>query len=149
MKSISLYCLLIIAALSSCQKQNINMHTIIHSDGTCERMVSYTNVMTKEQRDSLLGENLCGWSQPMPECLNVDIFCKSHTEVCEGDTVKTTFSCPFSSVEVKCQVAQTLPLVLYRIYIHRDLCLCWRFIQTTPCQLCRREHCQLLVYGIS
>ena len=103
MKRISLYFLLIVAALSSCQKQNINMHTVIHSDGTCERMVSYSNVMTKEQRDSLLGENLCGWSQPMPECLNVDAFCKSHTEVGEGDTVKTTFSCPFSSVEEMCQ----------------------------------------------
>jgi len=103
MKRISLYFLLIVAVLSSCQKQNVSMHTIIHPDGSCERMVSYSNVMTKEERDSLLGENPCGWSQPMPECLNIDAFCKSHTEVGEGDTVKTTFSCPFSSVEEMCQ----------------------------------------------
>ena len=91
--------------LTSCYQPNVVMHTTIH-DGigkNCTREVSYSNVMSKEKRDSLLGEHLNGWSQPMPECLNIDAFCKSQTIVGEGDTVTTTFTCPFSSVEEMCE----------------------------------------------
>lgn len=91
--------------LTSCYQPKVVMHTTINSGfgKSCIREVSYSNVMSKEQRDSLLGKDNCGWSQPMPECLNVDAFCKSYTEVGEGDTVKTTFICPFSSVEEMCE----------------------------------------------
>lgn len=91
--------------LTSCYQQKVAMHTTINSGfgKNCTREVSYSNVMSKEQRDSLLGKDNCGWSQPVPECLNVDAFCKNHTEVGEGDTVKTTFTCPFSSVEEMCE----------------------------------------------
>ena len=90
---------------TSCYQPKVLMHTTIHGGfgKDCTREVSYSNVMSKEKRDSLLGKDLCGWSQPMPECLNVDAFCKSHTEVGEGDTVRTTFICPFSSVEEMCR----------------------------------------------
>lgn len=124
MKRISLYFLLIVAVLSSCQQQNINMHTIIHSDGTCERMVNYCNVMTQEERDSLLGEHLNGWSQPMPECLRIDAFCKSYTEVGKDDTVKTTFSSPFSSVE---EMSQKTPLQMNGVRLKSSAKLYKRF----------------------
>lgn len=103
MKKISLYCLLIVAGLSSCQKQNVNMHTIIHSDGTCERMVSYSNVMTKEERDSLWAGDAIQWSYPLPECLCIDAFMDTHTDIGEGDTVTTTFRNLSDSVEEMCQ----------------------------------------------
>ena len=92
-----------LAALSSCRDSDIKMHTIIHADGSCVREVSYRNVMPKAVRDSLWGEGKTGWSWPMPECLNVDAFCKTCTEVGAGDTVTTTFSCPFRSVEEMCE----------------------------------------------
>ena len=90
--------------LSSCYQPDVVMHTTIHGGlgNSCTREVSYSNVMSKEMRDSLLGEHLNGWSQPMPECLNIDAFCKSQTVIGEGDTVTTTFTCPFSSVEEMC-----------------------------------------------
>ena len=80
------------------------MKTTIHSGWgkDCTREVSYSNVMTQEMRDSLLGKHINGWSQPMPECLQVDAFCKSQTVIGKGDTVTTTFSSPFSSVEEMC-----------------------------------------------
>jgi hypothetical protein len=89
--------------LTSCYQPNVVMHTAIEWDGNCTREVSYSNVMTKEERDSLLGEHLNGWSQPMPNILNMDAFCKSQTAVGEGDTVTTTFTCPFHSVEEMCE----------------------------------------------
>ena len=87
--------------LTSCHQPKVLMHTTIHGGlgKDCTREVS----MSKEERDSLLGKDLSGWSQPMPECLNVDAFCKSLTTVGEGDTVTTTFTCPFSSVEEMCE----------------------------------------------
>ena len=89
--------------LTSCYQPDVVMHTAVKRNGDCVREVSYSNVMTKEDRDSLLGENLCGWSQPVPEGLNIDAFCKSQTVVGEGDTVTTTFTCPFSSAEEMCE----------------------------------------------
>ncbi|MBQ7462586.1 MAG: hypothetical protein IJS63_10145 [Bacteroidaceae bacterium] len=88
---------------TSCYQPDVVMHTVVKGSGDCAREVSYSNVMTKEDRDSLLGEHMCGWSQPMPECLNIDAFCKSQTVVGEGDTVTTTFTTPFSSAEEMCE----------------------------------------------
>ena len=95
---------MIVAAtlLASCQQPDVKMHTIIHKDGTCTREVSYSNVMSKEERDSLWG-NATGWSQPMPECLNIDAFSNSHTDVGDGDTVTTSFSRDFHTVEEMCE----------------------------------------------
>ncbi len=89
--------------LTSCYQPNVVMHTAIEWDGDCTREVSYSNVMNKEERDSILGEHLNGWSQPVPEVLNIDAFCKSQTVVGEGDTVTTIFTCPFNSVEEMCK----------------------------------------------
>lgn len=89
--------------LASCYQPDVVMHTAVKRNGDCVREVSYSNVMTKEYRDSLLGEHLSGWSRPVPECLNIDAFCKSQTVVGEGDTVTTTFTCPFSSAEEMCE----------------------------------------------
>lgn len=110
MKTISSRLMLLAAAvlLFSCQNQNVRMHTTVHANGDCTREVSYSNVMTQAQRDSVWG-GTTGWSQPMPECLNIDAFCKSYTEIGEGDTVTTTFEQRFRSVEEMC--AQT-PLQL-------------------------------------
>ncbi len=88
--------------LSSCQKVNVKMYTIIHEDGSCEREVSYSNIMSKELRDSVWDKGSIGWSQPMPECLNIDAFNNSHTEIGAGDTVTTTFNCRFPSAEEMC-----------------------------------------------
>ena len=91
--------------LSSCYQPDVVMHTTIHNRlwKGATREVSYKNVMSKEMRDSLWGKDRIEWSRPMPECLNIDAFCQSHTEIGEGDTVTTTFTCPFSSVEEMCQ----------------------------------------------
>lgn len=91
--------------LSSCYQPDVVMHTTIHGGlgKSCTREVSYSNVMSKQERDSLLGEHINGWSQPVPECLNINAFCKSQTTVKEGDTVTTSFTCPFKSVEEMCE----------------------------------------------
>ena len=100
MKTNSFYGFLIVAAmlLASCQQSQVKMHTIIHADGTCSREVSYNNVMTKEKRDSLWNGKT-GPSLPLPENLNIDGFSETKTEIGKGDTVTTTYSCHFASVE--------------------------------------------------
>ena len=122
----TVYGLVVGLLFTSCYQPKVLMHTTIHGGfgKDCTREVSYSNVMSKEKRDSLLGKDLCGWSQPMPECLNVDAFCKSHTEVGEGDTVRTTFICPFSSVEEMCE--QT-PLQLNGVRLRSNAKLDKRF----------------------
>ena len=89
--------------LASCNQSDVKMHTIVNKDGTCTREVSYSNVMKKEVRDSLWGEGKTGWSQPIPDNLNVDAFDGSRTDVREGDTVTTTFWKIFHSAEEMCQ----------------------------------------------
>ncbi len=104
MKSIRQIGAVAIAALllTACNPVKMKMHTTIYADGSCIRDVSYSNVMPKAMRDSVWPDGKTGWSQPMPECLNIDAFCKSHTDIGKGDTVTTTFSCPFSNVEEMC-----------------------------------------------
>ncbi|MBR4130223.1 MAG: hypothetical protein IKU02_04765 [Bacteroidaceae bacterium] len=89
--------------LSSCYQPNVVMKTVVDWNGNCTREVSYSNEMSKEERDSELGEHLNGWSQPVPMCLNIDAFCKSKTVVGEGDTVTTTFEQVFKSVSKMCE----------------------------------------------
>ena len=105
MKTSSFFGIILGAILffTSCEKANVKMYTIVHEDGSCEREVSYSNIMSKEMRDSVWDKGNIGWSQPMPECLNIDAFNNSHTEIGEGDTVTTTFSCLFPSAEEMCQ----------------------------------------------
>ena len=91
-----------VLCLSSCEKANVKMHTIVHEDGSCEREVSYSTIMSKDMRDSLWQGDAVRLAQPIPECLNTKAFMGTHTEV-EGDTVTTTFSRKFHSLEDMCQ----------------------------------------------
>lgn len=91
------------AFIASCDKPNVQLHTTIHEDGWCDREVSYHTVMSKEMRDSLWGGDNVAWAQPLPECVNTDAFMGSHTDV-DGDTVTTTFSHSFRSVEEMCKM---------------------------------------------
>ena len=91
------------AFIASCDKPNVQLHTTIHEDGWCDREVSYHTVMSKENRDSLWGKDQVAWAQPLPECVNTDAFMGSHTDV-DGDTVTTTFSHSFKSVEEMCKM---------------------------------------------
>lgn len=101
--SISWLLLTAIILLASCSQSDVKMHTIINEDGTCIREIAYSNVMSQQERDSLWGKGHIGWSQPIPECLNIDAFDNSHTDIGKGDTVTTTFSKTFRSPEEMCQ----------------------------------------------
>lgn len=123
MKRISLYLLLIVAVLSSCQKQNINMHTIVHEDGTFTREVSYHTVMTQQERDSLWKGSHAGWAAPVPECLCIDASESSHTDL-DGDTVTTTFTHNFNNAEDMCRA---IPLNLNGVRLKSSAKLDKRF----------------------
>ena len=104
MRKISLYLMLLTSAvfIASCEKPNVRMHTIVKEDGWIERQITYSTIMSQEERDSLWkGDNVC-WAEPVPECLNIDAFMGSNTEV-NGDTVTTTFSRSFRSPEEMCE----------------------------------------------
>lgn len=108
MKNVKFLPVIIFAVLAvSCEKQNVRLATIINENGTCTREVSYSNTMPKEKRDSIWaeGEKI---SLPIPECVCVDSSMTSKTEI-DKDTVTTTFSRTFSSVE---EMSQNTPLVL-------------------------------------
>ena len=97
--------------LTSCYQPDVVMHTIIKGKWepnsahgcSCIREVTYSNVMSKEKRDSLWTGDNVRWSQPLPECLNVDAFGGTQTDIGEDDTVTTRFWMPFWSVEEMCQ----------------------------------------------
>lgn len=104
MRKISLYLMLLTSAvfIASCEKPNVRMHTIIREDGWIERKITYSTIMSQEMRDSLWdGDNVC-WAEPVPECLNINAFMGTHTDV-EGDTVTTTFTGLFRSPEEMCE----------------------------------------------
>ena len=104
MRKISLYLMLLTSAvfIASCEKPNVRMHTIVKEDGWIERQITYSTIMSQEERDSLWkGDKAC-WAEPVPECLNIDAFMGSNTEV-NGDTVTTTFSRSFRSPEEMCE----------------------------------------------
>ena len=97
--------------LSSCYQPDVVMHTTITDDSwwPCERKITYSNVMPQKMRDSLWTKESVKWSQPLPECLNTDAFVSTHTEIGENDTVSTTFSMPFKSIE---EMSEETPLQL-------------------------------------
>ncbi len=97
--------------LASCYQPDVVMHTTITRNPwrPCEREITYSNVMPQQMRDSLWGKGNIKWSQPLPECLNTDAFCSTHTEIGEDDTVSTTFWTPFKSIE---EMSQQTPLQL-------------------------------------
>lgn len=97
--------------LASCYQPDVVMHTTINKNPwhPCEREITYSNVMPKQMRDSVYGKTGLGWSQPLPECLNTDAFCSTHTEIGKDDTVRTTFWTPFKSIE---EMSQQVPLQL-------------------------------------
>lgn len=92
-----------ILLLTSCQDNSgVKMHTIVHEDGWCDREVSYSTVMSKEQRDSMMQGEGAVLAQPIPSCLNTNAFMGTHTEM-EGDTVTTTFSRSFRTPKDMCK----------------------------------------------
>lgn len=97
--------------LASCYQPDVVMHTTITRNPwrPCEREITYSNVMPQQMRDSLWGKGNIKWSQPLPECLNTDAFVSTHTEIGENDTVSTTFSMPFKSIE---EMSEETPLQL-------------------------------------
>lgn len=97
--------------LASCYQPDVVMHTTITRNPwrPCEREITYSNVMPQQMRDSLWGKGNIKWSQPLPECLNTDAFASTHTEIGENDTVSTTFSMPFKSIE---EMSEETPLQL-------------------------------------
>ena len=89
--------------LTSCQEDaNVKMHTIVHKDGWCDREISYSTIMSKEERDSMMQGEGAVLAQPIPSCLNQNAFMGTHTEM-EGDTVTTTFSRSFRTPEDMCK----------------------------------------------
>ena len=97
--------------LASCYQPDVVMHTTITRNPwrPCEREITYSNVMPQQMRDSLWGKRNIKWSQPLPECLNTDAFVSTHTEIGENDTVSTTFTMPFKSIE---EMSEETPLQL-------------------------------------
>ncbi len=97
--------------LSSCYQPDVVMHTNISDDSwtPCKREITYSNVMPRQMRDSLWGETSIGWSHPLPECLNVDAFMSTHTEIGKDDTVSTTFWSIWGSAE---EMSEQIPLQL-------------------------------------
>lgn len=122
MKTFRVYVIMLVSLLmaSACEKQNVKLHTIVNADGTCTREVCYSNVMTKAVRDSLWMPGKEGQSLPVPECILIDGYKSTHTEVGEHDTVTTTFSKVFESAE---DMSKQIPLRLngVRLKSHASL----------------------------
>ena len=89
----------------SCEKQDVRLHTVIHEDGTCKREVIYRHVMPQEERDSLWGKDSTSAPlAPVPECVNMEGFMGSHTDIGDNDTVTTTLEYrKFKDVKEMCQ----------------------------------------------
>lgn len=109
MKRISIFttALTVMLLIVSCKEYDVKMLTIVNSDGTCRREVSYSNQMTKETREKLWNNNV-KWSLPLPECLSADSMHTSHTEI-NADTVTTTFIQIFDSAE---EMSSHTPLLM-------------------------------------
>ena len=107
MRKISLYLMLLTSAafIASCDKPNVQLHTTIHEDGTCEREVIYSTVMSQEERDSLWSkDSTAAKLAPVPECVNMEGFMGSHTDIGNNDTVTTTLQYrEFKDVKEMCQ----------------------------------------------
>ncbi len=105
--TISSYWMLLasVAFFFSCEKQDVRLHTTIHEDGTCKREVIYRHVMPQEERDFLWGKDSTSAPlAPVPECVNMEGFMGSHTDIGENDTVTTTLEYrEFKDVKEMCQ----------------------------------------------
>ena len=105
--TISSYWMLLasVALFFSCEKQDVRLHTVIHEDGTCKREVIYNKVMTQEERDSLWSKDSTSAPLvPVPECVNMEGFMGSHTDIGDNDTVTTTLEYrEFKDVKEMCQ----------------------------------------------
>ena len=103
--------LLIAAALfSSCIDQSdVEMHTNINADGTCTRIVSYSDVMPQEMRDTLWTDSARRHAEPVPECLRITGYSYTSTTVGRGDTVTTTLIHNYDNVE---EMSSDVPVVL-------------------------------------
>ena len=105
--TISSYWMLLasVALFFSCEKQDVRLHTVIHEDGTCKREIIYNKVMTQEERDSLWSKDSTSAPlAPVPECVNMEGFMGSHTDIGDNDTVTTTLEYrEFKDVKEMCQ----------------------------------------------
>ena len=118
--------------LTSCYQPDVVMHTIVNGKWdphsvhgpSCIREVTYSNVMSQAQRDSLWAGDNVRWSYPLPECLNTDAFGSTETEIGEGDTVSTRFWMPFWTVE---EMSEQTPLQLNGVRLRSNARLDKRF----------------------
>lgn len=118
--------LLMAAALfSSCIEQSdVKMHTTINSDGTCTRIVSYSDVMSQEKRDSLWTDSTQRLAQPIPECLEINRLNYSITQVGSGDTVTTVFTHDYTTVA---EMSEDMPLQLNGVQLQAKSSLTKQF----------------------
>jgi hypothetical protein len=115
-----------ILLLSSCYQPKVTMKTTVQGGeyGIIQREAKYSNVMSKEMRDSMWVGNQAMLSYPIPECLNMDAFMGSHTDIGEGDTVTTTFSMFFKTAE---DMGRLMPLQLNGVRLRSEAKLDKRF----------------------
>ena len=81
---------------------NVRLTTTINENGECWRSVTYTNTMTQAQRDSAWGQDVWGWSLPIPKCIDIDQYHDSHTEIDGDSLVTTTFRHVYDNVDEMC-----------------------------------------------
>ena len=113
------------AILASCSDQSdIEMHTTINSDGTCTRIVSYSEVMPQEMRDSLWTDSSQRHAQPVPECLEISGFTYLYTQVGIGDTVTSVLTRDYNTVE---EMSADIPLKLNGVRLQTTSSLTKRF----------------------
>ena len=115
-----------ILLLSSCYQSKVVMKTTVQGGeyGIIQREAKYSNVMSKEMRDSMWVGNQAMLSYPIPKCLNTDAFMGSHTDIGEGDTVTTTFSMFFKTAE---DMGRLMPLQLNGVRLRSEAKLDKRF----------------------
>ena len=115
-----------ILLLSSCYQPKVTMKTTVQGGeyGIIQREAKYSNVMSKEMRDSMWVGNQAMLSYPIPKCLNTDAFMGSHTDIGEGDTVTTTFSMFFKTAE---DMGRLMPLQLNGVRLRSEAKLDKRF----------------------
>jgi hypothetical protein len=115
-----------ILLLSSCYQPKVTMKTTVQGGeyGIIQREAKYSNVMSKEMRDSMWVGNQAMLSYPIPECLNMDAFMGSHTDIGEGDTVTTNFSMFFKTAE---DMGRFMPLQLNGVRLRSEAKLDKRF----------------------
>lgn len=115
-----------ILLLSSCYQPKVTMKTTVQGGeyGIIQREAKYSNVMSKEMQDSMMASDKVKLSYPLPECLNMDAFMGSHTDIGEGDTVTTTFSMFFKTAE---DMGRFMPLQLNGVRLRSEAKLDKRF----------------------